>query len=155
MATIVLTDAMVLVDGATAPPTVDISTYVKTVTINYSSEALDVTAMGADTKIRKGGLFDWSIDLDLYQDFVDDGLDEDFWTAISTGAAVNIEIRPDHENRSAANAAYTCKGMIESWGPVAGTVGEMDMVRCRFVPTKKVAGATHADCALALQRKTA
>jgi hypothetical protein len=155
MATFVLTDALVMMDGGVAPPTTDISDYVKSVIINYSADMLEDTAMGDLSHSKKPGLKDWSIDIEFYQDFVDNGLDEDMWTLINGGLSVNVEIRPTSAVRSAANPAYTCLGQIESWGPIQGAVGEMAMVKCRIVPTKKAAAATHADCALGLQRKVA
>ena len=156
MATLVLTDAMVLLDGASSNPiSVDISDYVKTVTLNYSADMLEDTAMGDSTHSKQPGLKDWSIDLDLYQDFVDNGLDEDVWTAISGGLSQNVEIRPTSSARGAANPGYTGLAQIESFTPIAGTIGEMAMMKLRLVPTKKAAVSTHADHTLALQRKTA
>lgn len=156
MATLVLTDAYVLLDGGSSNPiTVDISDWVKSVTINYSGEMLDDTAMGDTTRSKKAGLKDWSIDLELYQDFVDNGLDEDIWTAISTGASQNVEVRPTSAARGAANPGYTGLCQIESFTPIAGAVGEMAMMRVRLVPTKTAAVSTHADHTCALQRKVA
>jgi hypothetical protein len=156
MPTLVLTDAVVLLDGASSNPiTVDISDWVKSVTINYSGDMLEDTAMGDTTHSKKPGLKDWSIDLELFQDFVDDGLDEDIWTAISGGLSQNVEVRATSAARGAGNPAYTGLAQIESFTPIAGSVGEMAMMRLRLVPTKKAAVSTHADHTLALQRKVA
>ena len=48
---------------------VNLSDDVESITLNYSSEVLDETAMGDDTRIRKGGLFDWSLEVNFHQDF--------------------------------------------------------------------------------------
>jgi hypothetical protein len=146
---------MVMMDGGIAPPTTDVSDYVKSVTINYTADMVEDTAMGDGTHSKKPGLKDWSVDIEFYQDFVDNGLDEDMWTLISGGLSVNFEIRPTSAARGAANPAYTGLGQIESWGPIQGSVGEMAMVKCRIVPTKLAAAATHADNTTALQRKVA
>ena len=156
MATMVLTDAVVLLDGASSNPvSVDISDWVKSVTINYSADMLEDTAMGDTTHSKNPGLKDWSIDLEMYQDFVDNGLDEDIWTAMATGLSQNVEIKPASGARSATNPGYTGLCQIESYQPIAGAVGEMLTFRMRLVPTKKAAASTHADHTLALQRKTA
>ncbi len=155
MATLVLTDAKVCIDGTAALATTDVSDWVKSVTINYSADMLEDTAMGDTTHSKLPGLKDWSMDFEFYQDFVDDGLDEDMTLWFMAGTSVNVEVRATSAVRGATNPAYCGLGQIESWTPIAGSVGEMAMVRCRIVPTKKATTVPHVDCTLALQRKIA
>ena len=127
MATIVLTNAYVKL--GTTPG--DVSSYVKTVTLNYSAEMLDDTAMGDTTKSRKGGLKDWSVDLDLYQDYADDQIDEDIFALV--GTTFEVQVAANGGTPSADNPVYTGTGILESFPPIGGTVGEMEMTRIRIL----------------------
>ena len=69
MAKFVLTDAYVSLAAN------DLSDHVKSVTINYSADMQDDTAMGATSHARIGGLKDWSLDIEFHQDFAASNLD--------------------------------------------------------------------------------
>jgi len=128
MATLVLTDAYVYLGGAHIT---DFSDYVKTVTLNYNAEMLDDSAMGDTTKSKKAGLFDWSIDLDLYQDYADNLVDEDLFALV--GTTFTVKIRPTSGVAAPANPEYSGTGFLESFPPISGTVGEMAMTRIRIL----------------------
>lgn len=59
---------------------VDLSDHVKSVTINYSAEELDDTAMGATSHSRLPGLLDWS--MDCHQQLPVDRSDRDGWEVV-------------------------------------------------------------------------
>src|SRR6266704_3641560 len=96
MATLVFTDASVKIN------TVDLSDHVKSVKVNYSADLLDATAMGMTSKARKGGLKDWDVEIEFYQDY----------------AASKID---------ATNPRYSGNGIIDKYPPYTGGVGEMGM----------------------------
>ena len=126
MSTLVLTDAYVNLTGAG-----DISDYVKTVTLNISAEMLEDSAMGDTTKSKKAGLKDWSIDLDLYQDYASTLLDSDLFAMV--GTTFTVAIRPTSAAAAAANPEYTGTGILESFPPISGTVGEMAMTKIKIL----------------------
>jgi len=122
---LVLTNAFVSFGAAG-----DISSSVKSVTLNYAAEMLADEAMGDTARSSKGGLKTWSVDLELYQDFVAAGLDADMWALV--GATAALEIRPDAGVLGVDNPKFTGTGILESWPPISGTVGDMGIVRCRI-----------------------
>lgn len=124
MAVFVLTNAYVSVAGT------EISTYVKSVTLEYKSELQDKTTMGNTTRARKGGLLDWTVTLELLQDFVDDGLDEDFFALVGQDAA--LAIRPVNTTISTSNPEYQGTGVLEGYSPIGNAVGELAAFTATF-----------------------
>lgn len=119
MAKVVLTDAYVLVNA------VNLSAFVKSVTLNYAAELQDSTTMGDTTRERLGGLKDWSIDLELTQDFAAGAVDATLFGLV--GNTFAVEVRPTSGARSATNPAYTGTGILESYPPIGGSIGDLLM----------------------------
>jgi len=131
MGQIVLTDVAVTLGSITIP-----ANGVKSVMINFNPEMKDNTGMGMTAKCRKKGLEDWSIDIEIFQDFVDDGLDEDLWTLVKAGTTVGaIAIKPTSAAIGAGNPSYeSIAGIIESYAPIAaGSVGELGTVKLKIL----------------------
>ena len=101
----------------------DLSDHVAAVTINYSAEMLDETAMGDTTRIRKGGLLDWSIEVTPHQDFASGEWDATFFGLMGTTAC--YEIRPQNICSTTSNPRYSGIGVLESYTPVGGEVGTL------------------------------
>ena len=102
---------------------VNLSDDVESITLNYSSEVLDETAMGDDTRIRKGGLFDWSVEVNFHQDFAASQVDATLFSLVGTTAC--IEIRPQNICSTTVNPRYEGIGILESYTPVGGSVGSL------------------------------
>lgn len=135
MATIVLTDAFVSWGGT------DLSDHLKGGTLNYSAELLDDTAMGDTTRSRKGGLKDWSADLEFYADEASAKVQQTFFAAV--GGTATLIIRPVNTGGvGATNPNYTGTGIVESIPLVAGTVGEMHMTPIRILAAGALSRAT-------------
>jgi hypothetical protein len=117
MATLVFTNALVEVDG------VDISDHISEFTLNYSAELLDETAMGDNTRVRKGGLLTWSFDATAHQDFAANELDATLFALVGTSSC--WEVRPQNICSSANNPIFSGIGMLETYNPVGGTVGAL------------------------------
>jgi hypothetical protein len=119
---------------------VDYSTYSKSVSFDYSAEMLEDTAMGDTTHSKKSGLKNWTVDIEFYSNFVDNGIDEVLQAL--TGTEVAIVLRP---NKTAGvgdnNPEYRMTGLLESWPPVSGNVGELSMVKAHFVAASEVTRA--------------
>lgn len=101
----------------------DLSDYVKSVTLPYGAEMLDETAMGDDTRKNKGGLKTWSLDVEFKQDFAVGAVDATLFPLVGTTAAVIV--RPTSAAVSATNPNYTGTGIIESYQPLGGAVGDL------------------------------
>jgi hypothetical protein len=131
MAQVVLTDVNVTLG------TITIGTNaVKSVTINFTPEAKDNTGMGHTAKSRRVGLQDWSIDIEIFQDYDDDKLDEDLWAIVNGTCDVGaIAILPASGGVSASNPSYeSTAGYLESYSPIAaGAVGDQAIAKLRII----------------------
>jgi hypothetical protein len=116
MAKFVFTDAYLTING------VDLSDHVAEVTLNHSAEMKDVTAMGDSTHVRLGGLKDWSLDVSFRQDFAAASVDATLFPLVGTTFA--IELRPTSGAVSSTNPKYTGTGILESYSPLGGSVGD-------------------------------
>jgi predicted secreted protein len=106
---------------------VNLSSYVRSVTINYGAEMLEKTAMSANSKQRIAGLKDWSVDIEFNQDFAAASVDATLFPLVGA-ASFPIEIRPDAGAVSATNPKYTGNALLESYPPISGSVGELATV---------------------------
>lgn len=132
MADIVLTDPYVLITGAG-----DISSKVQSVTLRHGREAIEKTAGGDGTRVYMNGLRVTSLEVTLKEDYVDDGLDEDLWTIVEAGAAVEVHVRPSTGAIDAANPDYYGDFIID--GPidlVSGGVGELMKKTISLLPSE-------------------
>ena len=134
MATIVFTDAYVSLGGNV------VSDHVTQVTINYSAEMLDETAMGDTTRINKGGLKQWSINVDLHQDFASANIDSIFFPLV--GTAIAFEIRPTPAAVGTSNPKYTGTGILENFPPLGNGVGELGTASITLQSASTLARAT-------------
>jgi hypothetical protein len=117
MAKMVLTNAFVSVAGT------DISSYVRTVTLNYSAEEVDNTTMGATTRINLGGLKNWSLDLEVANDFAASQIDSVVFPLVGTQVAVIF--RPTTAVVGTSNPQYSGTGMLSTYNPVGQSVGDL------------------------------
>lgn len=117
MATLVYTNAKMEING------VDLSDHASEVSLNYGSEMQDETAMGDDTRIRKGGLKDWSVDVTFHQDYAAAKVDATLFSVV--GTTVCVELRPQNICSTAINPIYSGVGVIESYNPMGGSVGAL------------------------------
>lgn len=118
MATLVLNDALVSING------VDLSDHVKSVSIEYSAEMVDDTAMGDDTKSSKGAMKNWSASVEFHQDYAAASVDATLFPLV--GSTVAVIFRPVKSTAvGATNPNYSGNGTIESYPPMGGAVGEL------------------------------
>lgn len=117
MATVHFRNAAFFVNG------VDLSDDTADVTLNYSSEMLDETAMGDTTRIKKGGLLVWSIGATFHQDFTASQVDATLFSLVGTTTC--IELRPNNACSSANNPIFSGIGILETYPPMGGAVGTL------------------------------
>jgi hypothetical protein len=115
-----------------AAPIGDVSALVKSVTINFNPDMLDNTAMSMTGKSRKKGLADWSFDVELINDYTDEGIDEDFWTVAFAGTPILVTWRPDAGIIGVGNPSYSGTGIIEGV-PFGGAVGDLATLKFKVV----------------------
>lgn len=137
MGQIVLSDVTVTLGSVTIG-----TNCVKSVTLNFTPDMLDNTGMGHTAKSRTKGLDDWSADVEIYQDYADDGLDEDLWTLMAAGTPFSFTVKPTSAAISAINPYYctgtsgalTSGAILESYSPIAaGSVGELGVAKLKIL----------------------
>lgn len=135
MATQVLNDAFVSING------VDLSDWVKQVRLDYSAASLDDTVMGDTTKSSKGGLKEWSGQIDFLDDYAASAPDVSIFSIV--GTVVTVLIRPVAATVvGATNPNYTGSALITGFMPVSGSVGELATTTVSFTSAGDLSRAT-------------
>ena len=126
MAKIILKDAVVTINSQA------LSTRVKTVTIDYSADQEDATAMGDDTHIRLAGLKDWSITCEFHQDYAASSVDATLFDLVGA-AAFTVSVKPTSAATAATNPDFTGSATLETYGGVVGgSVGDLASATATF-----------------------
>ena len=126
MATVqVLKNAMVVVDGT------DLTTQTRQVTLTYQTEVLDGTAMGDTNRTRVPGYKDWSIDLEFYQNYASSSVDDVLFDLVGS-STFTVSIRPTTNAQASTNPTFSGTGLLESYSPLGGTVGELLLAPVRI-----------------------
>ena len=117
MATLVWTNASFWLNG------VDLSGYTESLTLNYSTEVLDKTAMGATARAKHAGFKNWSVDAVFHQDFAAGAVDATLFSLVGTTAC--FAIRPVNACSTATNPEYWGIGMVSNYTPMSGAIGTL------------------------------
>lgn len=128
MATVVFSNAFVSINS------VDLSDHVKSVTINYSADALEDTAMGATFHTSKSGLKRWSATVEFYQDHASAKVNETIYPLIGSSSLYPAVIK-GVSSAGTDNTYTVANGMISGeYKPLSGSVGEMLMTSVTISP---------------------
>lgn len=124
MPSIVIKDAKVNVNS------VDLSDFVKKVTINYEAEIQDKTTMGSGgARSRVSGLVDWKVDIEFAEDYAVGGPNETLFPLVG-GAAVPITVQPTAAAISPTNPSFQGNCVVRSYPPISANVGELATATC-------------------------
>jgi hypothetical protein len=130
LATIIFKDAYLMVN------TVDLSEYVKSVTLSYEAELQDDTTMGDNTRSNKAGLKNWSIDVEFVQDYAALKVDATLFPLVGA-APFAVILKPDGDTTSVTNPRYdSSAAVLENYQPMGGTVGDLAMSPVSIRPAK-------------------
>lgn len=116
-----------LIDAYFVINSVNLSAWTKSIRLPQGVESLDDTSMGDTTRSHLGGLKNWSIEVDLMQDYASGGPDQTINGIL--GTVVAIECRPTSASASATNPKWTGNALVKDYQPIGGTVGEIHMTR--------------------------
>lgn len=125
MPRIVLTDVSVTVNS------VDLSSFLTSVTLSTSVDVVETTGMGsAAAKTRLPGLKDNSVTLEFNQDFAAAGPEITINAVGSSlvGTVVPIVIKPVSGAVSATNPSFAFSAVCSEWQNVQGGVGELSTI---------------------------
>lgn len=128
MAIHVLTNASVLYNS------VDLSDHVRSVTVNMSSEDVDLTAMGATSRTHAPGLRDDRVEVEWLQDYASGKVDQTLSSFVGNATGATLVIKPVATTVSTTNPSYTMTAILLDYTPISGTVGEANTVPSVFLP---------------------
>lgn len=111
--------------------TVDLSDHAATVTIDTGVETLDSTAMGSGTRTMIGGLATWTVTVEFFQDFAASKVDATI--ASLTNRLAALVIKPNGGTTGATNPKWTGTGLLSSYNPLSGSVGDIGKTSLSFV----------------------
>jgi predicted secreted protein len=117
MAVFVFTDASLTVN------TIDLSSYVTSITLNYEKDAVEVTAMGATGHVSIGGLQNLSVAVEFNNDQASAKVLETLYSA--TGSGSNTLVIKNATSGSPLPVFTISNAYLAASTPVAGAVGEL------------------------------
>lgn len=119
---------LVLVDPFVSINAVDLSEYVKRVTLNLDAAELDQTAGGDTTQRALAGLKKWTASIEFNQDFALTKVDATLFP-LWGAAAFAVEFRPVKTGgRSTTNPGYTGNAVLTKYSPLGqGQHGQLVM----------------------------
>lgn len=118
MATFAYTDAFVSIGGT------DLSSSLKSASIEASGVELDVSAMGDSWRQVEMGHKQWSLNLEFNDDMAASSVDSTIWSAFNAGVSVAIVFRPTSAAVGAGNPEWTGNAMPISVN-VGGSYGDL------------------------------
>jgi len=128
MGEIVLKQARIKI-GSSGSPTTTLSEYLRSVTINYSAELLDKTAMGNNARRRITGLKDANISLEFNHNYASTDAEKFFFNLVGAPSSnCWIQIKPT----SSTSPRYYGRFLSEGWTPMSGGVGDLATHTCSF-----------------------
>jgi len=136
MATFVLYDASVSVAGT------DLSDHVRTVTVDAGQNMSDDTAMGDTFVSNTAGLATWSVTVEFLQDYASSKVDAVVAPLLGIGNTAALVIKPASGSVSSTNPSYSGTGILESYNPVSGSVGDQAMASATFQSASALTRAT-------------
>lgn len=118
MARIVLTDAKVTINS------INLSSYISSVTLNQSSDVVETTGFSSTAaRTRVAGLQDNSVTIEFFQDFATSLVEQTIYPLL--GTTTSVVVLPTSSAASATNPSYTFTALVSEWQPLSGAVGEL------------------------------
>ena len=117
MSTFMLNNASVTINS------VDLSSYVTSITLSQSADNLEDTAMGDTSRSYIGGLKSGSVDIEFNADFAASKTEATIFPLVGTSTAVVV--KPVDASVSATNPSFTFNAIGTEWDTLNGSVGEI------------------------------
>ena len=123
MATLVLSNASVTIAS------VDLSDHCRSVTIDAGQNMLDDTAMGDAFQSNAAGLATWSMTFEFLQDYASSQVDVTLEGELGIGNTTALAVQAV---AGSSQIKYAGTGILESYNPVSGSVGDQAMATATF-----------------------
>lgn len=105
---------------------VDLSDHVTSVTLDYSADMVEDTTFGQDTHGMRAGLLNWSISLEMNNDGAAAEVEATLFPLVGDDTGFTVVLRRNNTaGVSATNPNYSGTGVLESFSPLSGAVGEL------------------------------
>jgi len=118
---------LVLCNAVVVIASVDLSSHVAEIDLTYGAELLDSSGMRPEcARARVVGLKDWSATLNFQQDYAAALVNATLFPLVGA-AAFAVEFRPTSDAAGATNPSFQGSGLIETYSPLAGSIGEVLM----------------------------
>lgn len=120
---------------------VSLSDHLTNIRFSYEADEIETTAMGDTTHESMGGLKSWSLEADLNNDEAASSVAQTLFPDVGVQRA--IIVRPDNsEGVSGTNPNYSGTGLLVSFPPIMGGVGELSKTSIRIVSAGTLSRAT-------------
>ena len=100
-----------------------LSTSIAAVTLDITTDEIEVTSFGDSYRKRIGGLKDASVSLDFHQDFGAGAVDALLFPLM--GGTVAITIAPTSGTITASNPLYSFDALVTQYQPFSGSIGDL------------------------------
>jgi len=121
-----MADPIVLISPTITLDSVDMTTFIKEVTLDVEADDVDSTAFGPDGwKTRKPGLKGAEIKLVFNTEFNASTVDDQLWGWFTGGVPITFTARADDGAISATNPQYSGSVVVLKMSPLAGKVGDL------------------------------
>lgn len=122
---------------------VDLSTYVRSITLDTPKDSPEDTAMGDDSRsFLPAGLRDASITVEFNADDAAGAVSATVWTEYTSTSVSAWVIRPDAGVVGATNPQYSGNAVVTGFDPVGGSVGDVATSSLSLQVTGDVTRAT-------------
>ncbi len=126
MGTFVVKDAVVTIDS------VNLSDHISEVSIETERDEVDVTAMGATSKVNVAGLGDATITCTMFQDFAATKVDATLWPLSTTNTPFIVTVKAQSAATSATNPLYSMTCLMYGYSPISGGIGDAASTEVTF-----------------------
>ena len=112
---------------------VDLSSFVRSVSLDVNNEILETTAMGDFTRVKIAGMKDWSATVEFYNSFYTAEVDATLWPLSDGGTVFTLTVMPDKTaGISTVNPKYTGSVILPTYQPISGAHNDVLMNSCSF-----------------------
>ena len=98
--------------------------------------------MGDTFQSNAAGLATWSVSVEFLQDYAASKVDATLQPLLGIGTTAALVIKPTSGSVSATNPSYSGTGILESYNPVGGAVGDQAMASATFQSASALTRAT-------------
>ncbi len=119
-------------DGVVTVNAVDLSDHVKSCTVKVDYDVHETQAMGSSAKERLLGVYDWSVEIEWFQDTAANEVDQTLWPLVGA-AAFPITVKPASGAIAASNPEFQGNVVLPSYSPINGSHGSLAMATTTFL----------------------